>query len=71
MFGIELVDGRGDPDGELATRVVVEALRRGWIVLAEGPEGNVISLTPPLIIAESLLEAAVAMLDEVIVAVAR
>lgn len=71
MFGIELVDGRGDPDGELATRVVVEALRRGWILLAEGPEANVISLTPPLIVAESLLEAAVAMLDEVLHAVSR
>lgn len=66
MFGIELVDENGNPDGELARRVVVEALRRGWIILAEGPEGNVISLTPPLIIAESLLDAAVEMLAEVL-----
>lgn len=71
MFGIELVDERGGPDGELASRVVVEALRRGWIVLAEGPDANVISLTPPLIIAQDLLEAAVRMLDDVLRQVAR
>ena len=71
MFGIELVDGNGDPDGDLARRVVVEALRRGWILLAEGPEGNVIALTPPLIIAETLLESAVEMLAGVLDKVAR
>ena len=62
MFGIELVDDNGDPDGDLARRVVVESLRRGWVLIAEGPEGNVISLTPPLIITDALLEAAVEML---------
>jgi 4-aminobutyrate aminotransferase/(S)-3-amino-2-methylpropionate transaminase len=65
------VDQNGEPDGELARRVVVEALRRGWILLAEGPEGNVIAFTPPLIIAEVLLEAGVEMLAEVLEEVSR
>ena len=71
MFGIELVDRNGEPDGELARRVGVEALRRGWILLAEGPDGNIVSLTPPLIITERLLEAAVETLADVIEEVAR
>ena len=39
---------------------------RGWVLIAEGPEGNVISLTPPLIITDALLEAAVEMLARAI-----
>jgi 4-aminobutyrate aminotransferase-like enzyme len=66
MIGLDLVaDGRSrGPDGELAGRVVVEALRRGWILLAGGPAGNVVSLSPPLTVPWRLLEAATAMLDE-------
>jgi 4-aminobutyrate aminotransferase len=66
MVGIDLVADRGDraPDAALAARVLVGALRRGWILLAGGPDGNVLSLTPPLTVARDLLDAAVRMLDE-------
>jgi 4-aminobutyrate aminotransferase len=68
MLGLDLVR---DPstrkvDAGLAGRVVGEALRRGWILLLSGPEGNVISLSPPLTIAGELLDAAVEMLDGVL-----
>jgi 4-aminobutyrate aminotransferase-like enzyme len=33
-------------------------LRAGWVVLGEGPELRTLALTPPLTIAEELLEAA-------------
>jgi 4-aminobutyrate aminotransferase len=66
MFGLDMIDAEGAPNGKLARRVVFEALRRGWILLAEGPGGNVLSLTPPLTISEELLEAAVVMLDDVL-----
>jgi 4-aminobutyrate aminotransferase-like enzyme len=46
--------------------VLTEALRRGWIVLAGGPAGNVISLSPPLSLSRKLMQAATRMLDEVI-----
>lgn len=57
MLGVELADpGTGRPATEVAGQIVVESLRRGWIVLADGPAANVVSLTPPLTIAEALLE---------------
>ncbi len=68
MVGADLVD-RGDgrtPDGELAARATAEMLRRGWIVLPGGPDGNVLSLTPPIPIPMALLEAATEELAEVL-----
>jgi 4-aminobutyrate aminotransferase-like enzyme len=67
-IGIDLVrdeDSR-EPAGEMARRVVVEALGEGWLLLAGGPDGNVLSLTPPLVIEEGLLESATEMLDRVL-----
>ena len=64
MLGVELIDpDAGGPATSLAGRVVVEALREGWIVLADGPAANVLSLTPPLTIAETLLDHFTATLD--------
>lgn len=67
MVGMELVKGPDDrPDGDRAARVLVEALRRGWILLLGAPEANVLSLTPPLTAERALLEAAVEALDGVL-----
>ncbi len=68
MLGIDLVRDpeTREPAAALAQRVVEDALRRGWILLLSGPEGNVISLSPPLTVDRELLEVAVEMLDEVI-----
>ncbi len=61
FIGVELVQGgRARPLG--APRVfdvVVKALQRGVILLADGMHGNVLSLTPPLTISERQLEHAV------------
>ena len=67
MLGLELVDpDSGGPATELAGRVVLESLRRGWIVLADGPGANVLSFTPPLTVGEHLLERAVETLDRIL-----
>jgi 4-aminobutyrate aminotransferase-like enzyme len=58
MLGIELVDAAD------ARRVVSEMLCEGWILLAEGADGRVLSLTPPLTISEQLLESGVDRLVE-------
>ena len=67
-IGIDLVRDRAtrEPHPELARRVVVAALEEGWLVLAGGQDGNVLTLTPPLVIEEDLLEGATAMLDRVL-----
>lgn len=49
MWGLELTDG------DKAQRVVIEALRCGVILLQAGTSGNVLSITPPLIISERQL----------------
>lgn len=68
MIGIDLVadSATRDPAAGLAWRVVLECLRRGWIVLPSGPDGNVISLSPPLTLSGELMRRATAVLDEVI-----
>jgi 4-aminobutyrate aminotransferase-like enzyme len=42
------------------------ALARGVIVLPSGPKGDVISLTPPLVISEQQLNRAVDIVEEVL-----
>jgi 4-aminobutyrate aminotransferase len=66
MIGLELVRDRRtrEPAPELATRVVVESLRRGVLVLAGGVHGNVISLSPPFVIGEEQVEVGVGVLVE-------
>jgi len=68
MIGIDLVRDREsrEPDPDLAARVVAAALRRGWILLAGGPAGNVLSLSPPLTIPRDLLDRATRMLADVL-----
>jgi 4-aminobutyrate aminotransferase/(S)-3-amino-2-methylpropionate transaminase len=58
MMGIELVRDRGtrEPAPELVGRVVVDALRRGILVLGGGVHANVLSLSPPLSIERAQLD---------------
>lgn len=60
MLGIEL-----DSPGR-AARVVRDALARGWILLPEGPDARVLSLTPPLNAPEPLLDGAAELLVELL-----
>ena len=57
MWGIEL------DSAATAHDVVVRALSLGLIVLQAGPEGNVISITPPLVMSERQLFRAIDLLD--------
>ncbi|HET8656140.1 MAG TPA: aspartate aminotransferase family protein [Longimicrobiaceae bacterium] len=68
MIGIELVRDRESrtPAPELAGRVVVEALRRGVILLGGGIYGNVLSLSPPFVISDAQIEAALGVLGDVL-----
>lgn len=65
MVGLDLVRDREGrrPAGPLALDVVSRALSAGWILLGGGPDGNVISLSPPLTVDRRILAAAVEMLD--------
>ncbi|UCC48547.1 MAG: aspartate aminotransferase family protein [Gemmatimonadota bacterium] len=70
LAGIELVrdpDSRA-PDSNRAHQVVVEALRRGLILLADGPAANVLTLTPPLTISEEQLDFGLRTLEDCLLA---
>jgi 4-aminobutyrate aminotransferase-like enzyme len=57
LWGVEMATA------EAAKRWTWEALQRGLLVLAGGPEGKVAQLVPPLTIAEEQLAAALALLE--------
>ncbi|MBV8489818.1 MAG: aspartate aminotransferase family protein [Candidatus Eremiobacteraeota bacterium] len=57
LWGIQLRDGAA------ADVVVKRALAKGVIVLQSGPEGDTISLSPPLVISQRQLERAVDILE--------
>ncbi len=52
MLGVELVRADGSPDGALAGAVMRCGLRDGLILLGGGPEGNVLSFSPPFVITD-------------------
>jgi len=66
MAGVELLRADGKPATAAALRATRAMLQRGYIVLPEGEHSNVISLTPPLTIAEAQLSATVKELKEVL-----
>ncbi len=57
LWGIEM------KDAEAAGNLASEALARGVILLAGGPEGKVAQLVPPLTIPEELMETALGILE--------
>ncbi len=67
--GVSAVRGRGAMwglelrDGALAERIVTRLLARGVIALQAGPQGEVISLTPPLVISDTQLLRAMDILE--------
>ncbi|MFN2449781.1 MAG: aspartate aminotransferase family protein [Candidatus Baltobacteraceae bacterium] len=60
MWGIQL------DSAAHAERVVHEALRKGVILLQAGPQGDVLSLTPPLVIEQQQLFRAIDLIEELL-----
>jgi 4-aminobutyrate aminotransferase/(S)-3-amino-2-methylpropionate transaminase len=68
MIGVEMVRDRAtrEPAPDLAGRVVVEALRRGILLLGGGIHGNVLSFSPPFVITDEQVDAALEILTEIL-----
>jgi 4-aminobutyrate aminotransferase-like enzyme len=62
MAGIELRDRDGRPAGDAVLGLTKAMLRRGFLALPEGDQGEVLGLTPPLTITLRQIEAAVGAL---------
>jgi len=67
MAGIEILKGDGTPDAESALRVVEGMLRKGYLLLPDGVDANVVTLTPPLTITEADLNGAFQALGDLLV----
>jgi 4-aminobutyrate aminotransferase-like enzyme len=66
FLAVELVDDAGTPDADL-TREVIRSLRdRGVLVGHGGRYGNVVKLSPPLVIGEDELDEGLAAIAEVL-----
>lgn len=52
MLGVELIDANGQPDGALSGTIMRKGLQDGLILLGGGPQGNVLSFSPPFIVNE-------------------
>lgn len=65
LQGVELVEDRETkrPATAAAGRIVGEALRKGLILLSEGPAANIIALVPPLTITEEQLDHALDVIE--------
>ena len=52
MLGLEIINASGAPDSTLAIATIQRALAEGLILLADGPDSNVLSFTPPFSISD-------------------
>lgn len=50
MIGVELRHADGAPAGDIAGPLLGEMLKRGVVMLADGPDGNILAFTPPFYI---------------------
>jgi 4-aminobutyrate aminotransferase-like enzyme len=66
LAGIEVRGTDGSPATKFVWKVIREMLRRGFILLPEGADGNVISLSPPLTISRREISECVSVLGELL-----
>jgi len=70
MAGLEVRTRANEPATAATLGAIKEMLKRGFILLPEGEDGNVIGFTPPLIISREQLARAVRELSDVLQGVA-
>ena len=66
MWGLECIKRDGSPDKDLALHVLRDAMQQGVLILTSGPQGNVLSITPPLVITTDQLAFAIDILANAI-----
>ena len=64
MIGIEVFDAEGrTPRPDVAAAIQAAALKEGVLVIASGPEGNVIRILPPLVTTDAELDLGLDVLE--------
>jgi 4-aminobutyrate aminotransferase-like enzyme len=57
MIGVELRDASGEPNTKLSLSIIEALLDSGYVLLPDGEFGNVVGITPPLIVSSSQIKA--------------
>ena len=70
MTGVEMVDGRGNPDGDRAGAILAECEKRHLLMLRCGPQKQVVRWLPPLIVNAEQLDEALKVFGEALDATA-
>jgi len=66
MLGIELRHPDGSPAADVAAHILTEMLKHGIILLAGGPDGNVLGFTPPFGLSDSEVTFVVIQLQNIL-----
>ncbi|MFC4993662.1 aspartate aminotransferase family protein [Rubritalea tangerina] len=66
MIGVELRHADGRPAGDVAGKLLGQMLARGVVMLADGPDGNILAFTPPFYITLGELVYVVQQLTELL-----
>lgn len=66
MIGVELRHPGGRPAGDVAGKLLGQMLERGVVMLADGPDGNILAFTPPFYITLGELVYVVQQLTELL-----
>ncbi|MFC5051575.1 aspartate aminotransferase family protein [Rubritalea spongiae] len=66
MIGVELRHPDGQPAGDVAGQLLGQMLERGVVMLADGPDGNILAFTPPFYITLGELVYVVQQLTELL-----
>ncbi len=64
MIGVEIVKADGKPDPELTGKICWRAFELGLILPSYGMFGNVIRITPPLVITEEIAEKGLEIMEQ-------
>ena len=64
MLGMELITETGEPNGALVGKIMLQSLKDGLLLLGGGPNGNVLSFSPPFTISEEEIAFLAAKLQE-------
>ncbi len=66
MLGVELRHRDGRPAGDVAGGILSEILQQGVMMLADGPDGNVLAFTPPFDLSDGEITFAVAEIQRIL-----
>lgn len=67
FFGLALVDAQGNPDAELAKRIVENLADQHILISKIGPDDNILKIRPPVVISQEELDILLSGLEQALI----